>query len=82
MTKDIRFVELDVQGQPIAVAVAEPKGQVWTMGTIPDRLPPDSSEETGQTLGSTGRSISESARPSDATVPKRLLMKESQIAEG
>jgi len=35
--KDIRFVGLDVHGETIAVAVAEPDGSVRSLGTIPNR---------------------------------------------
>jgi transposase len=37
MTK-LRFVGLDVHGETIAVAVAEPGGEVRSLGTIPNRL--------------------------------------------
>lgn len=37
MKKDIRFVGLDVHGETIAVAVAEPDGSVRSLGTIPNR---------------------------------------------
>src|SRR5437870_2564633 len=36
MEKDIRFVGLDVHAETIAVAVAEPDGQVRSVGTIPN----------------------------------------------
>jgi len=35
--KKIRFVGLDVHGETIAVAVAEPDGEVRSLGTIPNR---------------------------------------------
>src|SRR4051812_23880114 len=38
--KDIRFVGLDVHAETIAVAVAEPSGEVRTLGTIPNRPEP------------------------------------------
>jgi hypothetical protein len=34
----IRFVGLDVHADTIAVAVAEPEGEVRSLGTIPNRL--------------------------------------------
>jgi len=37
MKKDIRFVGLDVHAETISVAVAEPNGQVRSVGTIPNR---------------------------------------------
>lgn len=37
MKKDIRFVGLDVHAETIAVAVAEPDGQVRPLGIIPNR---------------------------------------------
>ena len=37
MKKDIRFVGLDVHAETIAVAVAEPTGEVRSVGTIPNR---------------------------------------------
>lgn len=37
MKKDIRFVGLDVHAETIAVAVAEPNGEVRSLGTIPNR---------------------------------------------
>src|SRR6058998_3644203 len=40
MEKDIRFVGLDVHAETIAVAVAEPNGQVRFVGTIPNRPEP------------------------------------------
>ena len=36
MTKGTRFVGLDVHAATIAVAVAEPDGEVRAMGTIPN----------------------------------------------
>lgn len=38
MKKNIRYVGLDVHGETIAVAVAEPGGEVRSLGTIPNRL--------------------------------------------
>src|SRR5882762_4779903 len=35
--KNIRFVGLDVHAETIAVAVAEPNGEVRSLGTIPNR---------------------------------------------
>jgi len=35
--KKIRFVGLDVHAETIAVAVAEPDGEVRSLGTIPNR---------------------------------------------
>lgn len=40
MRKTTRFVGLDVHAETIAVAVAEPNGDVRSMGTIPNRLEP------------------------------------------
>ena len=37
MTK-LRFIGLDVHAETIAVAVAEPGGEVRSLGTIPNRL--------------------------------------------
>lgn len=37
MKKNIRFVGLDVHAETISVAVAEPNGQVRSLGTIPNR---------------------------------------------
>jgi hypothetical protein len=34
----IRFIGLDVHAQTIAVAVAEPNGEVRSLGAIPNRL--------------------------------------------
>lgn len=38
MGKDIRYVGLDVHAETISVAVAEPGGQVRSMGAIPNRV--------------------------------------------
>ena len=35
--KKLRFVGLDVHADTIAVAVAEPEGEVRSLGTIPNR---------------------------------------------
>jgi transposase len=35
--KKVRFVGLDVHAETIAVAVAEPSGEVWSLGMIPNR---------------------------------------------
>ena len=37
MAKNTRFVGLDVHAETIAVAVAEGRGQVRSLGTIPNR---------------------------------------------
>ena len=37
MRKNTRFVGLDVHAETIAVAVAEGRGQVRSLGTIPNR---------------------------------------------
>jgi len=37
MKKNTRFVGLDVHADTIAVAVAEPSGEVRSLGTIPNR---------------------------------------------
>lgn len=36
-TKEVRYVGLDVHADTIAVAVAEPDGEVRSLGTIPNR---------------------------------------------
>ena len=36
--KSVRFVGLDVHAETIAVAMAEPNGEVRSLGTIPNRL--------------------------------------------
>jgi transposase len=36
--KKLRFVGLDVHAETIAVAVAEPGGEVRSLGTIPNRV--------------------------------------------
>ncbi len=40
MTKNIRFIGLDVHGETIAVGVAEPSGEVRSLGVIADRPEP------------------------------------------
>ena len=35
--KNVRFIGLDVHAETIAVAVAEPGGEVRSLGTIPNR---------------------------------------------
>ncbi len=35
--KNIRFVGLDVHAETIAIAIAEPNGEVRSLGTIPNR---------------------------------------------
>jgi len=35
--KNVRFIGLDVHAETIAVAVAEPDGEVRSLGTIPNR---------------------------------------------
>ena len=37
MAKNTRFIGLDVHAETIAVAVAEGRGQVRSLGTIPNR---------------------------------------------
>jgi len=37
MKEKLRFVGLDVDAETIAVAVAEPEGEVRSLGTIPNR---------------------------------------------
>ena len=37
MAKNTRFVGLDVHAETIAIAVAEGRGQVRSLGTIPNR---------------------------------------------
>ena len=50
MKKDIRFVGLDLHAQTIAVAVAEPSGQVHALGIIPNR--PEAVRKLVRRLGS------------------------------
>jgi transposase len=38
MRKKVRFLGLDVHAETIAVAVAEPDGEVRSLGTIPNRV--------------------------------------------
>src|SRR6266436_2831945 len=40
VTKNIRFIGLDVHGETIAVSVAEPSGEVRSLGVIADRPEP------------------------------------------
>ena len=40
MQKKVRFLGLDVHAETIAVAVAEPDGEVRSLGTIPNRAEP------------------------------------------
>jgi transposase len=37
MQEKLRFLSLDVHAETIAVAVAEPEGEVRNLGTIPNR---------------------------------------------
>ena len=46
---NVRFIGLDVHAETIAVAVAEPDGEVWSMGVIPSRL--DSIQKLVKKLG-------------------------------
>jgi hypothetical protein len=50
MAKNTRFVGLDVHAETIAVAVAEGRGQVRSLGTIPSRP-----EAVRRLLGQAGR---------------------------
>lgn len=53
MEKRIRFVGLDVHAETIAVAVAEPDGEVRSLGTIPNRV--ESVRKLVKKLGPPGR---------------------------
>ena len=46
---NVRFIGLDVHAETIAVAVAEPDGEVRSVGTIPNRagVDPEAGEEAG-----------------------------------
>jgi transposase len=50
--KNVRFIGLDVHAQTIAVAVAEPGGEVRSLGTIPNR--PESVSKLLKKLGKPG----------------------------
>jgi transposase len=52
MGKHIRFVGLDVHAQTISVAVAEPNGEVRSLGTIANR--PEAIAKLIKKLGSPG----------------------------
>ena len=45
----IRFIGLDVHADPIAVAVAEPDGEVRSLGVIPN--PPGTDPQTDHEIG-------------------------------
>ncbi|MEQ1908049.1 MAG: hypothetical protein ABMA15_04460 [Vicinamibacterales bacterium] len=45
----VRFLGLDVHADTIAVAIAEPHGEVRSLGTIPNR--PESIRKLGKKLG-------------------------------
>ena len=49
MKKNIRFIGLDVHGETIAVGVAEPSGEVRSLGVIPNR--PESVRKLVKKLG-------------------------------
>jgi len=49
MKEKLRFLGLDVHAETIAVEVAEPKGEVRSLGTIPNRA--ESAQTTGEHLG-------------------------------
>jgi transposase len=49
MEKRVRFVGLDVDAETIAVAMAEPDGEVRSFGTIPNR--PESVRKLVKKLG-------------------------------
>ena len=51
MAKNTRFIGLDVHAETIAVAVAEGRGQVRSLGTIPNRP-----EAVRRLLGKLGKS--------------------------
>ena len=45
MKEKLRFLGLDVHAETIAVAVAEPEGEVRSLGTIPRRVDPQDDQE-------------------------------------
>ena len=40
MKEKLRFLGMDVHAETIAVAIAEPDGEVRSLGTIPNRIEP------------------------------------------
>ena len=48
MKEKVRFLGLDVHAETIAVAIAEPDGEVRSLGTMPTgRVDPQAGEEAG-----------------------------------
>ncbi len=47
MKEKVRFLGLDVHAETIAVAVAEPDGEVRSLGTIPNRAESNASHNCG-----------------------------------
>jgi hypothetical protein len=53
--KNVRFIGLDVHAETIAVAVAEPGGEVRSLGTIPNRA-----ESVGRSIRKLGKAQADS----------------------
>ena len=45
MKEKLRFLGLDVHAETVAVAVAEPEGEVRSLGTIPNRAGVDTQDD-------------------------------------
>jgi len=58
--KNVRFIGLDVHADTIAVAVAEPAGEVRSKGMIPNR--PESNRKLAKKLGPVGTVASATER--------------------
>jgi hypothetical protein len=84
--KNVRFIGLDVHAETIAVGVAEPGGEVRSLGTIPNRPEPVARHQEPvrafRVAGVAGRAARRPAAATTHQMPPPMSMKSATVSAG